>query len=83
MSKKNIILQFDNERAAYHFALWLCEQGEQDYWMWMDERETEEEGPITATFKYHHNKKPFMEKKVKGVDGLLITAKSRRMDADD
>lgn len=35
-------------RAAEHFLTWLCEQGEQDYWNWMEIRESEEEGPITV-----------------------------------
>ena len=53
---KETILQmkFANEAAAAHFALWLCEAGEQDYWQWMECREQEEEGDITATkFHYH------------------------------
>jgi len=52
MSKMEII--FDNDRARHHFAIWLCEAGEQDYWNWMEIRESEEDGPITATkFNYH------------------------------
>lgn len=47
-------IKFANEAAAAHFALWLCESGEQDYWNWMEYREPEEEGDITATsFHYH------------------------------
>ena len=47
---KETVLQikFANEAAAAHFALWLCEGGEQDYWDWMEYREREEEGDITA-----------------------------------
>ncbi len=47
-------IEFDNDEALDHFALWLCEAGEQDYWTWMECRETEEAGPITAVnFHYH------------------------------
>jgi hypothetical protein len=50
----NLTIKFDNERARYHFAIWLCEAGEQDYWQWMEIRESEEDGPITALrFNYH------------------------------
>ncbi len=54
-------IDFDNEEAKEHFASWLCEQGEQDYWTWMEYREQEETGPITVkVFHYHGpaNKKP-------------------------
>lgn len=57
MSEKKPVtlkMEFANEDAAHHFALWLCEQGEQDYWLWMEYREQEESGNITATsFHYH------------------------------
>jgi hypothetical protein len=58
MSKKEkvvISIEFDNPEAAGHFATWMCESGEQDYWNWMEYREEdEEEGDITATsFHYH------------------------------
>lgn len=42
-------IQFDNEVAARHFLRWLCGQGEQDYWMWMEGIEETEKGDITAT----------------------------------
>ena len=47
-------IKFSNIAAAKHFALWLCESGEQQYWDWMEYREEEEEGDITAkSFHYH------------------------------
>ncbi len=46
--KQNITIQFENEKAAQHFAHWLDGQGEQDYWTWMSYREEEEAGDITA-----------------------------------
>lgn len=46
---KNVTIKFDNEAAAEHFLHWLCGQGEQDYWLWMEYREQEEKGDITAT----------------------------------
>ena len=52
--KTKITIEFDNLEAAHHFAMWLCESGEQDYWNWMEYREDEEDGNITATeFNYH------------------------------
>lgn len=55
MSKEtNLTIKFANEEAARHFALWLCESGEQEYWQWMETRETEEDGDITATHFHYH-----------------------------
>lgn len=52
--KRNITIEFDTEEAAEHFATWLCESGEQQYWDWMTVRESEEDGAITAVeFDYH------------------------------
>lgn len=48
-----LTFEFDNERALYHFKLWLCESGEQHYWDWMEAREEEEQGNITVGFDYH------------------------------
>ena len=58
MKKKNkkveLIIQFDNQDALEHFAGWLCESGEQDYFQWMEYREAEDNGNITAVeFHYH------------------------------
>lgn len=39
---------FENDETAAHFMSWLCGMGEQDYWNWMDVREGEEDGKITA-----------------------------------
>ena len=51
---KDLTIKFDSEEAARHFALWLCESGEQEYWEWMRVRESEEPGDITAvSFGYH------------------------------
>jgi hypothetical protein len=57
---KETVLQikFANEAAAHHFASWLCGAGEQDYWQWMECREQDEDGDITAVdFDYHNTKK--------------------------
>ena len=49
-----LALVFDNADMAQHFKTWLCESGEQAYWDWMEYREEEEEGDITARhFNYH------------------------------
>jgi hypothetical protein len=55
MKKKIVIsIEFDNKKAANHFASWLCGAGELDYWDWMQYREEEESGNITALdFHYH------------------------------
>ena len=52
--KTTIQIEFDSPEGARHFASWLCGSGEQQYWHWMECREEEEEGPITALrFDYH------------------------------
>lgn len=42
-------INFENLAAAQQFVDWLNGQGEQDYWTWMEYREQEESGKITAT----------------------------------
>jgi hypothetical protein len=56
MAETTIKIKFDNPEAAKHFTLWLCEQGEQDYWEWMRCREENESGNITATSFHYHGK---------------------------
>jgi hypothetical protein len=52
--KSNLTIEFDNQEALKHFALWLCESGEQAYWDWMREVEYQEDGNVSATsFSYH------------------------------
>jgi hypothetical protein len=54
MKKKELIIEFNNQKALRHFAIWLCEIGEQDYWNSMQYREQEEDGNITVVqFHYH------------------------------
>jgi len=79
MAKKTLSIEFDNDEALQHFALWLCEQGEQDYWQWMEYREQEETGDITGIqFDYHGGNK-FGGIKDFILDGT-IRVKSGRMD---
>lgn len=55
--KKDIVFRFGSPLVANHFALWLCESGEQQYWEWMTYREQEDEGmgcDITATIFHYH-----------------------------
>ena len=47
-SGTTLTFEFENEQALNHFKSWLCGQGEQDYWMWMEYREQEEEENITG-----------------------------------
>lgn len=52
--KHKLVIEFDNEEALKAFGGWLCGSGEQQYWDWMEFREAEEDGPITAvSFHYH------------------------------
>jgi hypothetical protein len=54
MKKVTLKIEFDNEEAMLGFASWLCESGEQSYWNWMECREQDEDGDITAVqFHYH------------------------------
>ncbi len=58
MAKKEVKFVFDNEKTAKHFIRWLCGSGEQHYWNWMESRESEESGDITATkFDYWNGTK--------------------------
>ncbi len=71
-------IDFENERALKHFAVWMTEEGEQTYWEWMKVQEEKEEGPITVNFHYHgpNNKGSFLE------DNIIRTT-CERMDSDD
>jgi hypothetical protein len=53
--KVKLTIEFDNQEALLHFAGWLCNSGEQEYWQNQEYREAdEEEGDITAIeFHYH------------------------------
>jgi len=56
MSKVTLKIEFDSQEASDHFVGWLDGQGEQDYWMWMEYREQEELGDITA-IEFDYNQK--------------------------
>jgi hypothetical protein len=43
-----LTFQFDNPDVMNYFWRWLCESGEQMYWDYMSERESEEDGDITV-----------------------------------
>ena len=49
LRSNKLTIEFGSPEAAEHFAVWLSGQGEQDYWAWMEYREQEELGDITAT----------------------------------
>lgn len=73
----NLTIIFENERALMHFKSWMCGSGEQSYWEWMEARESEEDGNITAlNFNYHGD--------IRNIDGFnncrYIEAKCGRMD---
>lgn len=85
-----LVIEFDNEEAAYHFGSWLCGSGEQNYWQWMEYREEEEEGDITAFFEYHspldesfpqNDKRRYANAKF--LNGLKIKARCGRLSKGD
>ena len=54
MKKTTVRIEFATEEAADHFLSWFCGSGEQAYWDWMQYREEEEDGNITAVrFETH------------------------------
>jgi hypothetical protein len=56
--KRKVTFVFDDDATADHFLSWLCGSGEQQYWQWMEYRESEENGNITVTnFDYWGGKK--------------------------
>jgi hypothetical protein len=56
MKSSTVTIKFSNPSAAAHFVHWLGGQGEQDYCIWMECREQEEEGDITALrFDYDYD----------------------------
>lgn len=64
----NLTIEFDNEKAREHFVGWLCGQGEQNYWVWMEAREYEErDEDITVQFYYHDDSGVFFS------DGVIRT----------
>jgi len=67
-----VTIEFASPEAAEHFALWLCESGEQEYWEWMRLREEEDErADITAReFKYHVGKR-FQWARIRTVCGRI------------
>ena len=48
INDNTVSIKFSNKAAAKHFIIWLGEQGEQEYWDWMSDRESEEDGDITV-----------------------------------
>lgn len=50
--KNDLILKFDSPEAAECFKSWLCGQGEQDYWLWMEHQPESEQQHATKSFDY-------------------------------
>lgn len=73
--KTTLKIHFANPEAAEHFATWLCESGEQQYWEWMEYREDEEDGDITATSFIYHKQNVFLP-------GFEINTECGRMSDD-
>jgi len=47
----DLTISFPTQASLTEFATWLCEQGEQDYWTWMDEQDRAK--TKTVDFEYH------------------------------
>lgn len=72
---KTVQIHFANQAAAEHFIHWLAGSGEQAYWQWMECREEEEKGNITAfRFNYWHDQTQF-------ANNLEIHTECGRIDA--
>ena len=54
LTNSSVILHCHNEKAAEEFCIWMCEQGEQDYWTWMEEVDQKNDGANTMNFEYHY-----------------------------
>lgn len=55
--KTTLSIEFDNQKALEHFVTWLSLSGEKDYYIWMLEREMEDEEDISVQFIYPSKKK--------------------------
>lgn len=85
----DLVIMFHSKRAREHFARWLRGSGEQQYWEWMECRETEESGDITVEFHYHPIVRPDLPKDDAArygefiADGIVRTrVMQRRRDVD-
>lgn len=68
----DLVIKFHSKRAREHFALRLCEQGEQNYWEWMEYHPiVRPELPATDAKRYG----PFLR------DGVITTTPKTRADA--
>lgn len=60
MSKKSTVkIEFDNDEMANEFLTWLCEQGEQDYWLWMECQDDGQKSKVTFDYWKDGEKKGF------------------------
>ena len=74
MSKndKDLVIKFATKKARDHFASWLCESGEQEYWDWMEYHEQEEKGKISVVeFDYHGDGKFLHDNTIRTTLGRL------------
>lgn len=54
---KVLKINFSNEKALNHFMDWLSGQGEQDYWIWMECREQEDNDAELTAVGFDYSKK--------------------------
>lgn len=62
----DLVIKFASQLALQHFAIWMCESGEQQYWNWMEVREEEDDRDITAVGLEYHGE----EDKTKSIDDI-------------
>ena len=68
------VFEFKTDEARKAFLVWLCESGEQEYWMWMEAREQESAKTKTVLdFNYGN-----LHKKSK--DDMIVQCKEGRLD---
>jgi hypothetical protein len=72
---KKVSFEFETEDQADEFVSWLCGQGEQDYWTWMEcNQETQEHA---VSFDYHTSAFKGNSGKLKKGDVVILTRKLR------
>lgn len=56
MSKSSVTISFDNPEVMRYFVSWLEESGEQEYWMWQEAREFEDESECITALEFDYSK---------------------------
>jgi hypothetical protein len=72
---KKVTFEFETDDQAEEFVTWLCEQGEQDYWLWMEA--TQERQEYMVAFDYHTSAFKGNSGKLNKGDVAVLTRKMR------